>query len=128
MTRMLCKAHEQIPEPYKFQLRMGLDLQIGHLAIEHFQYTVIVRHQPGHQARPGRRADVVGRIGTGKPHALPRQPVQVWRLENMIRLQNSALHLVSHQKQNIGSITHRYSLHTDGIVVCRCRRYLHRRA
>jgi hypothetical protein len=25
MTRMLCKAHEQIPEPYKFQLRMGLD-------------------------------------------------------------------------------------------------------
>jgi hypothetical protein len=25
MTRMLCKAHEQISEPYKFQLRMGLD-------------------------------------------------------------------------------------------------------
>ena len=77
-------------------------VQVRDLWIEHLQHAVIVRQQPGHDAGSCRTADVVGCVGARKAHALRRQPVEMRRGADVIRIQHARLHLVRHQKEYVG--------------------------
>ena len=76
-------------------------------------HVVIVRQQARHQAGARRGADRTGRIRAGEAQAAGLQAVEVGRLAGVARIQDAALHLIRHQKEQIGAARRRRTGHGD---------------